>query len=638
MQLLRVLAPGSFSAGHTLTSGISYTRTGATSCLNAEGNLQLIDGGLPCVRVEGLVLEPTATQGINRTDNLLSSTYNAHNSTRFDAGNEVLAPDGTETALKVCGDGGSNPPGLYTNTFNSGALQNAMADAGRAFSWYVHAGPDGMNYFASEFGGNSQNVTWDLDAGTHYYRRSIQLSNLVTMEPLWLVDYHGNGWYRLTSVDSNVAGSSRIYMSRVAAVAAAQAAVDSNACAYVWGPSLTLGNMPSSYFPNSGTAAVVRGGVTAIITNPLADAGSPASWCVRETVTPDYRDWDYSTQVRGLMQAGTDAGIANSWGLYVTDAGIPVFSTYDAAGDEKKWTATQALWPGTRVVRACNASGTLSMQSSGPASTVRTLAGASTGTGTGVVAAQPSAVYLGSRGPNEQLLGRVMDACFSTGSTLCTIAGDALPSYPVAITNKTAIVYSDSLATDNALNGANSWPDVLEASLSVGWDVDNRSLPGKAISQFQQSWDQDAGVGVVTGRDVGARFLVLQPGPDETLFSYDAAWHARVQRDMMHDAASRGSEPLMVLGSPWKNSFSWTSGRQTFYASVQAKEAAWCAAYGYRCFDSYAAMGGGDAGTGTPDPAVLAVPFSYDLVHYSQAGADFVAASVKNILTDAGMP
>lgn len=157
-------------------------------------------------------------------------------------------------------------------------------------------------------------------------------------------------------------------------------------------PQLELGPVATSYYA-AGATSTLRETDSFTETSPITGN----DWCIRLTATPSRgRDWHpIGGLTPVLWHVGAAAG-ANR--VYLTNTTVPTLVVTDGAGADRQFAATAPLSTAQHVVRACNASGTLSLHVDGSP-----VAGAMSGAGTGLLGAFPSTLTIGATagGGNE---------------------------------------------------------------------------------------------------------------------------------------------------------------------------------------------------------------------------------------------
>jgi hypothetical protein len=140
----------------------------------------------------------------------------------------------------------------------------------------------------------------------------------------------------------------------------------------------------------TGTSAAVTSEADVVtVDNALAKyGGSPSPWCVDVKATPyPSRAWGGINST--LTGAGTISA-ANTWRVLEVAATGVVFEVVDAAAGVKTWTTSGLPAAGTRRITACYPAG--SVWFDGVSQTV-----SAAGAGTGVLGAQPTALYIGTQ-------------------------------------------------------------------------------------------------------------------------------------------------------------------------------------------------------------------------------------------------
>lgn len=588
-----LLARGSFSASvatGAAISGVTHARTSAVACRDADGELVALTSNQPCLEPDGLRVENAATNRARESQTLDNATpWFLTNSTL--TANAATAPDGTATAERLESDAASGGHGMGQGVNSGGA-------GPWAFSVYVKPGE--ATYLRVIGGALGYEATFDLTQGR------FGPTNSSNLDPrAWMVDA-GGGWWRVGVVfDSNPAFY-QVALGRTAHETQAgfsQAGVG----LYLWGAMAEETRYMTSPVVTT-SAAVTRAAVTASITNPLLNAGG--SWCLRATVTPDADVWDDAALKRGLLQLGDTEGAANTASIYADTTGQLVFSVVDAAGAAKTLTTTKRLTTGQRVVRACNQSGTLSLSMDSTA-----MAGAVTGTGTGIVGTEPATLYLGSLGAATRLNGRIMDICAGGTATSCPAAGAVrAPTYVAG----TLRALGDSL-TDSPLGVENSWPAVLDGatSLTCANDADG----GKTAIYHADTY-------VSTTRPASPQYVAYMSGINDTILnlaSNRVNW--MIAKRILDDVAARGWTPILIVPTPFKDAGVWTEAQQTEYDELLTYYRAWCALAATPCYDANVDMADG------VDPLKLAPVYDLsDHVHLSQDGNNRIAAQVRTAL------
>lgn len=182
----------------------------------------------------------------------------------------------------------------------------------------------------------------------------------------------------------------------------------------LWMPTSTTGGVKP---PRSTTGTAYAGSASTATSIVLpATATSKDKWAVSIKVTPAGAGWARTNTI-GLWQWGGNYGAANSVSAYVDASSKIVVEVYDGSAGWKRWTSTAALTGAVqRSIAVAFSSGTYRVLVDGSE-----VAGSTSGAGTGLLAALPTATLtLGIVG-SSVLSGTV--ACVRQGADIAAVKG-----------------------------------------------------------------------------------------------------------------------------------------------------------------------------------------------------------------------
>ncbi len=600
--LLHILRKDTFAnlvATGAAVPSVTFTRDSGVYCTNDAGVLTLLATNLPCVENDGLRVEPVATNLSIRSSEFGSWSQFATTTTS----DFLTGPDGTVSADRVVADNTSSLHAVFHST--AGAVT-----AVRTYSVYMHNGTRATGGGAADW----LRISGGSVVPDGIFDQELNLpsttSTGLTLPRNWM-QAAANGFYRDAIVMTDIPSAFNLYMGRSAFETQA-AFTDGGTDFVLWGGQLESGCYPTSPIA-TGAAAATRALVTATATNPLVDADT--TWVLRATVAPDMDEWDTRCVAAGILQLGTTQAAANTASVWADSSGYLNFSVAASDAGTKTWTSQYILLPGSRVIRALNTAGTLSVTVDGVA-----VDGGVSGSGTGIITTQPSTMYLGSLGAVTQLGGRISDVCVGNVPAACP-ASEAIPA--PAYTANTFFAMGDSITNGP---GVTSWPAVLDSNLPASWVITNAAVGSTSTQANVLVWR-------ATGADAGTQYVSIMSGINDTIVAgrTEFDWW-KLKRIILNETSMQGRTPVLLDETPWKGDGGapWAPTAQTMYAAIQTRERAWCAATGQLCHDAYADMGGGDGG----DPQVLLETYNLgvDGVHLSQTGHNRIAGKVQTLL------
>ena len=242
---------------NTLPAGVTYTRTGAASAYTASGAITAFAANAPQLTDRGLLLEPTATNLLLRSQELDNAAYTKSNSTI--TADYAVAPDGTTTMDRVVE---SAATGLHiaSQVYDFGLNSTRTIVAGSFFK----ADGTGRNGYVRI----NDNVTGPV----------IYWINLST--GVATLDSATGGWSAYSAEVTPMAGG--VYLLSIMGTAASFQVLSVGAGTYngaisyagditkgvsVWGSDLKASSARTSYIPTT-TATVTRGTPTVTMLVP----------------------------------------------------------------------------------------------------------------------------------------------------------------------------------------------------------------------------------------------------------------------------------------------------------------------------------------------------------------------------------
>ena len=254
-----------FAATKTLDRRITFTRDGVGTYVGEDGLIKYAPNNTPRFDHDpvtgeslGLLIEESRTNEIINSRDLSywDSAYGS--SVEVVQTDTAIAPDGTQTADSMLGDGGS---GRYTIRFS----QTLATSTQFTFSVFVKK-IQGVRYCSLETASyttwsNSGILVFDLDTGT-------LLSNNIGGNQGGGIEQYANGWYRIygVSTTSTDGGNSGFYLNFALSDGSStlNPGPATNEGLYVWGAQVEAGSFPTSYIPTSGSTVTRNKDITVI--------------------------------------------------------------------------------------------------------------------------------------------------------------------------------------------------------------------------------------------------------------------------------------------------------------------------------------------------------------------------------------
>lgn len=343
---------------------ITITRASASSCANSDGTvLTKISDGRPCVRKGGIEIWQASTNSLLRSEEFDNAAWTkgqgaGQQPTITANTNEVLAPDGTQTAEKFVFS-------ALTGTQGSQVFQSVTVTAAPwTRSVWVRGSattPTGTIWMQA----TPDAVTWQTTA----------------------CPFVQGSWTRCVGTTTPAAGGSFMHIGQDCRDPALTCPLAAKTV-YVWGAQWELGSFASPYIRTVGST-VTRAADQATVANPL-NATDLGTWCYAATFMGS--GWP-SAGGNGVLFMGSAFAAANSAAIYLGGAGSArtSFVVYDGSGVSRFITGPVGAPsnPGPHRIRACNSNGNLSMTLDGISQ------GAHTGLGNGLMTAMPATVRIG---------------------------------------------------------------------------------------------------------------------------------------------------------------------------------------------------------------------------------------------------
>jgi len=263
---IRPILDLNFAATKTLDRRITFTRDSVGTYTDENGLVKYASNNVPRFDHDpdtreslGLLIEESRTNEIIYSRDLSYWEDAYSGSVEVVQTDTAIAPDGTQTADSMLGDGGS---GRYTIRFS----QTLATSTQFTFSVFVKK-IQGVRYCSLETASygtwsNTGILTFDLDTGT-------LLSNTIGGSQGGGIEEYANGWYRIygVSTTSTNGGNSGFYLNFALSDGGStlNPGPATNEGLYVWGAQVEAGAFATSYIPTSGSA-VTRGADLAKIT------------------------------------------------------------------------------------------------------------------------------------------------------------------------------------------------------------------------------------------------------------------------------------------------------------------------------------------------------------------------------------
>lgn len=241
-----------FAKTKVLDSRVTFTRASTATFVGSNGLIQTAASGAarfdhnPATGESlGLLMEEARTNLLLQSSDLTTASWGLTNVTR--TANSTIAPDGTNTAVKI-----ASTTGTWQSFLGQGSVQGITAIP-TTFSCYAKAAE----------------ASWFCLSGIQY-GEAIAFFNLATgaLGTLSAGSYHsitpvGNGWYRCSVTCASASSTLWGFFPSLTDATLTPAPIGDGV--HVWGPQLEAGSFPTSYIPTT-TATVTRAADVASVT------------------------------------------------------------------------------------------------------------------------------------------------------------------------------------------------------------------------------------------------------------------------------------------------------------------------------------------------------------------------------------
>ncbi len=224
-----------FQKSKQLDPRISFSRSSSATYVEG-GVVKYADEHQARFEKEGLLIEESRTNYVEYSYDLNNSGgYWINRFGQWTMTGSQPAPDGTNTAVQLVNNGGGN---LYRQV----AFQTAASPNPTSVTW---------SFFA-KYGGSGSNeirILCNQQSGTNEADFNVETGVLVSSSGVETPEngtYIGNGWYRFSITDINVAASTSIGMNF-------QTQGGTNIL--LWGVQIESGSSSTSYIPTSGSTS-----------------------------------------------------------------------------------------------------------------------------------------------------------------------------------------------------------------------------------------------------------------------------------------------------------------------------------------------------------------------------------------------
>jgi lysophospholipase L1-like esterase len=180
----------------------------------------------------------------------------------------------------------------------------------------------------------------------------------------------------------------------------------------------------------------------------------------------------------------------------------------------------------------------------------------------------------------------------------------------------------DSLTSAPGYLGTLAWPEKLDASLADS-TVTNYGVAGKTTADQLPTFESSIRYGVYN------TFCLLLGTNDIRLGTVTKEQCLANLEQMWNEAAAEGMVVVAVTILPHKNETYgyWDLDKQSQLEWVNTGIRSYCGIHGIRLIDAYALYGSGG------DPAVLNPAYTYDGLHFNEAGATYMATLMEAAIT-----
>jgi hypothetical protein len=371
-------APTTFSAGFTApgaypTTGnfladtgqvITCSRASSATYLGGDGLLHTAASNQCRVEPRGLLVEGPSTNVALQSEAFDNAAWSTAGSAVVTA-NQVAAPDGNVTADKIADASSTAAFGVFQTISFSAATYT--------FSVYLKAGS--LSCAIVQPVNGAVRAKFNLSNGTVGYSDG---SAAPTIQAIG-----SSGWYRVTTTLAMGAGNQfpEILLASVCNDSSVSYVGTGSGYIYAWGADVEQLSSASSYLATAGTSTARVQDVVSI-SNPVS---SGSDWCVAATVdSSELGAWFTSSNLFWSIGAASSANSA------YTNGGF--FGIYDSTGTQKFITLSAPSSGAHRVISRATNGGVMTASVDG------TVITSTSGTGTGVISAQPGTVFIGSGG------------------------------------------------------------------------------------------------------------------------------------------------------------------------------------------------------------------------------------------------
>jgi hypothetical protein len=359
-------------------SGVTTSRASAKYCTKSDGSLVALSSNAPAVESAGLLSEGQSTNHTLQSQALATAPWSTLNGTS-------AAPTVTNNTSDVTDPTGGNAATKIV--FPAVSAGGAYSLASQVIS------PSAGTYTQDIYlrGASSGTVYFDVSDGAVLYTAACTFTS--------------SFWTRCSRATTSASPFTRFDVG-VNLNDGPQSAQPAQTV-YAWQAEFNDGALLGSPIASAGTTATRAGDVLSV----TAPSALPGAWCASATVTPE-GSWNLSAR-RVLMQFGGTYQAANSLTFSVNASNLISAEVYDGSGTGKTVTAAQAFSGTTsHALQVCDSAGTLAINFDGTAQTVTT-----TGTGTGVIGAPASPLYLGSLNGASFINGWMQNICVGAPNT-----------------------------------------------------------------------------------------------------------------------------------------------------------------------------------------------------------------------------
>lgn len=191
-----------------------------------------------------------------------------------------------------------------------------------------------------------------------------------------------------------------------------------------------------------------------------------------------------------------------------------------------------------------------------------------------------------------------------------------------AISRATHRVVCLGASTTQGVGATTPYPTVLARSLGSEWSVDNSGVSGNRLSDLLARWRSE-----LAGH--GYDWVVVQGGLNDirtTTVTADDSMNSLLS--LAQEVRQDGGEPVLTTLWPCKGADKWTPEAELKRQELNVRIQSACKEGLARCVDLATPL------TSPDDPELLSPVYdSGDHIHPNQAGADLIAAKVREELT-----